>query len=27
VQHLIAERLHDWTALLGRLDTRSRDFH
>ncbi|HKZ10629.1 MAG TPA: error-prone DNA polymerase [Rhodanobacteraceae bacterium] len=27
VQHLIAERLHDWTALLGELDTRSRDFH
>ncbi|MGH8215724.1 MAG: error-prone DNA polymerase [Rhodanobacteraceae bacterium] len=27
VQHLIAERLHDWTALLGALDTRSRDFH
>ena len=27
VQHLIAERLHDWTALLGQLDTRSRDFH
>ncbi|MGH8155753.1 MAG: error-prone DNA polymerase [Rhodanobacteraceae bacterium] len=27
VQHLIAERLHDWTALLGSLDTRSRDFH
>ncbi|HET7126114.1 MAG TPA: error-prone DNA polymerase [Lysobacter sp.] len=27
VQHLIAERLHDWTRLLGSLDTRSRDFH
>jgi len=27
VQHLIAERLHDWTRLLGALDTRSRDFH
>ncbi len=27
VQHLIAERLHDWTVLLGSLDTRSRDFH
>ncbi|MGH8124618.1 MAG: error-prone DNA polymerase [Rhodanobacteraceae bacterium] len=27
VQHLIAARLHDWTALLGQLDTRSRDFH
>ena len=27
VQHLIAERLHDWTELLGQLDTRSRDFH
>jgi error-prone DNA polymerase len=27
VQHLIAERLHDWTRLLGTLDTRSRDFH
>ena len=27
VQHLIAESLHDWTALLGELDTRSRDFH
>ena len=27
VQHLIAERLQDWTALLGELDTRSRDFH
>jgi error-prone DNA polymerase len=26
VQHLIAERLYDWTALLGELDTRSRDF-
>jgi len=27
VQHLIAKRLHDWTALLEELDTRSRDFH
>jgi error-prone DNA polymerase len=27
VTHLIARRLHDHTALLGRLKTRSRDFH
>ena len=27
VQHLIAERLHDLSALLGGLDSRSRDFH
>ena len=27
VQHLIATRLHDYSALLGALDTRSRDFH
>ncbi|MBP6077800.1 MAG: error-prone DNA polymerase [Xanthomonadales bacterium] len=27
VQHVIAERLHNYTALLGDLATRSRDFH
>lgn len=27
VAHLIARRLHDWTALLGSLRTHSRDFH
>ena len=27
VSHLIARRLHDWSALLGGLDSRSRDFH
>ncbi len=27
VQNLIARRLHDYSALLGGLDTRSRDFH
>jgi error-prone DNA polymerase len=27
VRHLIAERLHDLTPLLGRLATHSRDFH
>ncbi len=27
VMHLVAERLEDHSALLGRLDTRSRDFH
>jgi error-prone DNA polymerase len=27
VQHLIARRLYDWSALLGQLETRSRDFH
>jgi error-prone DNA polymerase len=26
VNHLIARRLHDWSDLLGTLDTRSRDF-
>ncbi len=26
VQHLIAKKLNDWSALLGRLDIRSRDF-
>jgi error-prone DNA polymerase len=27
VRHLVAHRLHDWTALLTGLDARSRDFH
>jgi error-prone DNA polymerase len=27
VQHLVAQRLHDYSALLGALDSRSRDFH
>jgi error-prone DNA polymerase len=27
VTHLIARRLHDWSALLDGLDSRSRDFH
>lgn len=27
VRHLVAERLHDWSALLAGLDARSRDFH
>jgi error-prone DNA polymerase len=27
VRHLVARRLHDWSALLGDLDARSRDFH
>ncbi len=27
VVHLMAHRLTDWSALLGRLETRSRDFH
>jgi error-prone DNA polymerase len=27
VRHLIAHRLHDWSALLPTLDTQSRDFH
>ncbi|HET7268537.1 MAG TPA: error-prone DNA polymerase, partial [Oleiagrimonas sp.] len=27
VNHLIAWRLHDYSALLGKLDSRSRDFH
>jgi error-prone DNA polymerase len=27
VVHVVAHRLHDYTALLGRLPTASRDFH
>ena len=27
VQHVVAERLHNYNTLLGNLATRSRDFH